>query len=163
LTDVLALADVFENFRVTRLNYYGLEAAHLYTSPGLAWQAALKMTGILLELLTDIDMHLFIEKGLRGGISTVTHRHVKANNRYVPDYDPSQPSSHVTYIDANNLYGWTMSQALPVDGSRWLEDQEIESLNVLEISDNNENGYILEVDLNYPPELHDHHKLMNIL
>jgi hypothetical protein len=140
-----------------------LEAAHLYTSPGLALQAALKMTGILLELLTDIDMHLFIEKGLRGGISTVTHRHAKANNRYVPDYDPSQPSSHVTYIDANNLYGWTMSQALPVDGSRWLEDQEIESLNVLEISDNNENGYILEVDLNYPPELHDHHKLMNIL
>ena len=163
MTDVLALADVFENFRDTCLNYYGLEAAHLYTSPGLALQAALKMTGILLELLTDIDMHLFIEKGLRGGISTVTHRHAKANNRYVPDYDPSQPSSHVTYIDANNLYGWTMSQALPVDGSRWLEDQEIESLNVLEISDNNENGYILEVDLNYPPELHDHHKLMNIL
>ena len=102
-------------------------------------------------------MHLFIEKGLRGGISTVTHRHAKVHNRYVPDYNPSQPSSHVTYLDTNNLYGWAMSQTLPVDVFRWLEDQEIESLNVLEISDNNENGYILEVDLNYPPELHDHH------
>ena len=66
-------------------------------------------------------------------ISTITHRHAKANNKDVPDYDPRQTSSHVTYLDANNLYGWTMSQALPVDGFRWLEDQEIESLNVLEI------------------------------
>ena len=125
LTDVLALADVFENFRDICLNYYGLDAVHFYTSPGLAWQAALKMTGVHLELLTDIDMHLFIEQGLRGGISTITHRHAKANNKDVPDYDPSQPSSHVTYLDANNLYGWAMSQALPVDGFRWLEDQEI--------------------------------------
>ncbi len=132
LTDVLALADVFENFRNICLNYYGLDTAHFYTSHGLAWQAALKMTGVRLELLTDIDMYLFIEKGLRGGISTITHRHAKANNKDVPDYDPRQPSSHVTYLDANNLYGRAMSQALPVDGLRWLEDQEIESLNVLE-------------------------------
>ena len=76
------------------------------------------MTGVRLELLTDIDMHMFIEKVLRGGISMITHRHAKANNRYLPDYDPSQPSSHVTYLDANNLYGWAMSQALPVDGFR---------------------------------------------
>ena len=88
---------------------------------------------------------------------TITHRHAKANNKDVPDYDPRQTSSHVTYLDANNLYGWTMSQALPVDGFRWLEDQEIESLNVLEISDNNEKEYMLEVDLEYPQELHDHH------
>ena len=95
------------------------------------------MTGVRLELLTDIDIHLFIEKGLRGGISTITNRHAKANNTNVPDYDPSQPSSHVTYLDANNICGCAMSQALPVDGFRWLEDQEIERLSVLEISDNN--------------------------
>jgi len=75
-------------------------------------------------------MHLFIEQGLRGGISTITHRHAKANNRYVPDYDHNQPSSHVTYLDANNLYGWAMSQALPVDGFRWLEKEEFEHLNI---------------------------------
>ena len=115
------------------------------------------MTGVHLELETGIDMHLFIEQGLRGGISTITHIHANANNKDVPDYYHSQPCSHVTYLYANNLYGWAMSQALPVDGFRWLEDQEIESLNVLESSDNNENGYILEVDLDYPPELHDHH------
>jgi hypothetical protein len=151
------LADVFEKFRNICLNYYGLDAAHFCTSPGLTWQAALKMTGVRLELLTDIDMHLCIEQGLRGGSSTIPHRHAKANNKDVPDYDPSQPSSHVTYLDANILYGCAMSQALPVDGFRWLEDQETESLNVLEISDNNEKGYMLEVNLDYPPELHDLH------
>lgn len=157
LTDVLALADVFENFRDICLNYYGLDAAHFYTSPGLAWQAALKMTGVRLELLTDIDMHLFIEKGLRGGISMICHRYAKANNKYMPKYDPSQESSHLAYLDANNLYGWGMSQALPVEEFRWLEDHEIEKLDVPEISDNDKNGYILEVDLEYPDELHDHH------
>lgn len=124
-------------------------------SPGLAWQAALEMIGVRLKLLTDIDMHLFIEKGLRGGISIITHRHAKANNKYVPDYDSSQPSNHVTYLDANNLFGWEMSQALPVDEFRWLEDQEIESLNINSVSDDREDGFILEVDLDYPPELHD--------
>ncbi|VDI59594.1 Hypothetical predicted protein [Mytilus galloprovincialis] len=108
------------------LNYYGLDAAHFYTSPGLAWQAALKMTGVKLELLTDIDMHLFIEKGLRGGISMISHRHAKANNKHVPSYDPKSTINHVMYLDANNLYGWAMSQALPVEGFRWLNDSEIE-------------------------------------
>jgi hypothetical protein len=113
------------------------------------------MTGVRLELLTDIDMHLFIEKRLRGGISMITHRHAKANHKYVSDYDSSQQSNHVTYLDANNLYGWAMSQALPVDAFRWLEDQEIESLNINSVSDDSEDGFILEVDLDYPPELHD--------
>ncbi|VDI38828.1 Hypothetical predicted protein [Mytilus galloprovincialis] len=157
LSDVLALADVFENFREICLNYYGLDAAHFYTSPGLAWQAALKMTGVKLELLTDIDMHLFIEKGLRGGISMISHRHAKANNKHVPNYDQNQPINHVMYLDANNLYGWAMSQALPVEGFRWLNDSEIENLNIGDIADDSENGYILEVDLEYPRGLHDDH------
>jgi hypothetical protein len=95
------------------MDYYGLDAAHFYTSPGLAWQAALKMTGLRLELLTDIDMHLFIERGLRGGISMI---------EIVPDHDVTSPNSHVTYWDANKLYG--MSQALPVQG-RWFSTEEI--------------------------------------
>ncbi|XP_071152225.1 uncharacterized protein [Mytilus edulis] len=157
LSDVLALADVFENFREICLNYYGLDAAHFYTSPGLAWQAALKMTGVKLELLTDIDMHLFIEKGLRGGISMMSHRHAKANHKHVPNYDPNQPINHVMYLDANNLYGWAMSQALPVEGFRWLNDSEIENLNISDVVDNSKHGFILEVDLEYPRELHDDH------
>ena len=116
------------------------------------------MTDVRLELLTDIDMHLFIEKGLRGGISMISHRHAKANSRYVPDYHPSQPSSHVTYIDVNNLYGWEWSQALPVGGFRWLEKEEFEHLNINSVSNDSKDVYILEVDLDYPPELHDHHK-----
>jgi hypothetical protein len=78
----------------------------------------------------EFDMHLFIVKGLRGGISMISHRHAKANNIYVLDYDPSQPSSHVTYLDAKNLHGWAMSQALPVGGFRWLEKEEFEHLNI---------------------------------
>jgi hypothetical protein len=116
------------------------------------------MTDVRLELLTDIDMHLFIEKGLRGGISMISHRNAKANSRYVPDYHPSQPSSHVTYIDVNNLYGWEMSQALPVGGFRWLEKEEFEHLNINSVSDDSKDVYILEVDIDYPPVLHDHHK-----
>ena len=103
-------------------------------------------------------MHLFIEKGLRGGISMISHHHAKANNRYVPNYNPSQPSSHITYLDANNLYGWAMSQTLLVDGFRWLEKEEFEHLNINSVSDDSKDVYILEVDLDYPPELHDHHK-----
>ncbi|XP_041351368.1 uncharacterized protein LOC121370296 [Gigantopelta aegis] len=153
-TDVLALADVFENFRGICLNYYGLDPAHFYTSPGLAWQAALKMTGVKLELLTDIDMHLFIEKGLRGGISMISHRHAKANNNQVPNHDPDLPNTYIAYLDANNLYGWAMSQALPVSGFQWLDDPHID---VTEVPDDASVGYILEVDLDYPQELHDLH------
>ena len=87
----------------------------------------------------------------------ISHRHAKANNRYVPDYDPSQPSNHMTNLDANNLYGWAMYQALPVHGFRWLEKEEFEHVNINSVSDDSEDGYILEVDIDYPPELHDLH------
>ena len=110
-SDVLLLADVFENFRNVCLKNYKLDPAWYYTSPGLTWDAALKMTGIELELLTDPDMLLMIEKGIRGGVSMISKRHGKANNKYMgEDYDPSQPSKYVTYLDANNLYGWAMSK-----------------------------------------------------
>ncbi|VDH96284.1 Hypothetical predicted protein [Mytilus galloprovincialis] len=87
----------------------------------------------------------------------ISHRHAKANNKHVPSYDQNQPINHVMYLDANNLYGWAMSQALPVEGFRWINDSEIENLNICDIADDSENGYILEVDLEYPRELHDDH------
>ena len=118
-TDVKLLADVFENFRNLCQEQYGLDPAHYYTSPGLSWDALLKKTGVELELLTDIDMHLFVERGMRGGISMVSKRHAKANNPQVPGYDPSKPKKHIMYLDANNLYGWAMSKPLPTRDFKW--------------------------------------------
>ena len=156
LSDTLALADVFENFRNLCLDAYGLDAAHFYTAPGLAWQAALRCTGVQLELLTDIDQHLFIENGLRGGIS-ISHRHAQANNPYVSGYDPSKDKSYIMYLDANNLYGWAMSQPLPTHEFDWLTEKEIKSIDFTKVKDDADEGYILEVNLEYPEEIHDQH------
>ena len=105
-TDVLLLADVFENFRKTAMATYKLDPAHYYTLPGYSWDCLLKCTNASLELLTEPDMYLFVEKGLQGGISMVSHRHAIANNRYMENFDPSQPDSYLMYLDSNNLYGW---------------------------------------------------------
>ena len=155
MSDVLLLADVLENFRSVCLKAYNLDPCHFYTSPGLAWQACLKMTDVELELLTDPDMYLFIEEGLRGGISMISNRYSMANNPYVPDYDPTQENSYVMYFDASNLYGWAMSQPLPNGEFDWLTEQEIAALDITNVADDNEEGYILKVDLHYPTELHD--------
>ena len=149
-TDILLLTDVFENFRKTCLTYYKLDPLHYITSPGLAWDAMLKMTGINLELITDIDMQLFIEKGLRGGISYIAHRHAEANNKYMKNFDPVKLISYIMYLDANNLYGWAMSQPLPYRNFRWVESNNV-------IPKRKGVGHIYEVDLEYPEELHDLH------
>ena len=156
-TDVLLLADVFENFRKTSQKQYGLDPANYYTSPGLSWDVLLKKTGVELELLTDYDQHLFIEKGMRGGISMVSKRHARANNPAVKGYDPEKPSSHILYLDANNLYGWAMSQPLPTGGFRWVEDCDGLVGTIKDQPADGPEGFILEVDLEYPQELHDHH------
>ena len=107
-TDVLLLADVFEKFINTCLDYHGLDPCHYFPSPGLSWDAMLKMTTIELELrirAIEIDMHLFIEKGMRGSISYINKRHSKSNNKYMKCYDRSEESKYITYLDANNLYG----------------------------------------------------------
>ena len=129
-SDVLLLADVFENFRNVCLKAYNLDPCHFYTSLGLAWQACLKMTEVELELLTDPDMYLFVEERLHGGISMISNRFSKANNPYVPDYDPDQDSSYVMYLDANNLYSWAMSQPLPTGEFDWLNEEEISNLDI---------------------------------
>ena len=149
-TDILLLTDVFENFRKTCLTYYKLDPLHYITSPGLAWDAMLKMTGINLELITDVDMQLFIEKGLRGGISYIAHRHAEANNKYMKNYYLDILSSYIMYLDANNLYGWAMSQPLPYGNFKWVEANSV-------IPKRKGIGHIYEVDLEYPKELHDLH------
>ena len=163
-SDILLLTDVFENFRKTCLEYYKLDPCHYFSSPGLAWNAMLKMTKVELELLTDVDMYLFIEKGLRGGISYIANRYGKANNKYMKEYDEKAPSKYITYLDANNLYGWAMSQYLPTGGFTWFTEEDIQELNSLDPSDylfqyseTDEKGLIFEVDLEYPKELHNLH------
>ena len=156
-SDILSLADVFENFRKTCLQYYKLDPCHYFTSPGLSWDAMLKMTDIKLELMVDIDMFQFIEKGMRGGISYIANRYGKANNKYMKNYDEKAPTKYIMYLDANNLYGWAMSQYLPTGNFKWLSQNQIEKTNLGKYTENSKKGLILEVDLEYPQELHDLH------
>ena len=120
-SDTLLLADVLENFRDMCLKEYERDPAHFLSLPGLAWQACLKKTNIELELLTDYDMLLMVEKKIRGGICHSTQRYAKANNKYMKNYNKDEESSYIQYLDANNLYGWTMSKKLPTNGFKWLE------------------------------------------
>ena len=156
-SDILLLADVFENFRKTCLEYYKLDPCYYFTSPGLSWDAMLKMTDIKLELITDIDMFQFIEKGLRGGISYIANRYGKANNKYMKEYDENKPQKYIMYLDANNLYGWAMSQYLPTGGFKWMTQKQIDNIDLAKYKEDSKNGLILEVDLKYPEELHDLH------
>ena len=111
-SDTLLLADVFENFRNMCLKKYQLYPVYFVSAPGLAWQACFKKAGVKLELLTDIDMLLIIEKETRGWICQATHRDAKANNKYMKNYNKNIESSYIEYLDANNMYGWEMSQKL---------------------------------------------------
>ena len=156
-TDILLLADVFENFRKTCLEYYKLDACHYFTSPGLSWDAMLKMTSIKLELMVDIDMFQFIEKGLRGGISYIANRFGVANNKYMKEYNDKLPLKFIMYLDANNLYGWAMSQYLPIGGFRWMTQKQIDKIDLAKYNEDSKKGLILEVDLEYSKELHNLH------
>ena len=147
---VLLLADVFENFRSVCIKNYDLDPAHYFTAPGIAWEAALKVTGVELELLSDMDMLLMVEKGVRGGVFMIGNRYGKSNNKYMDiKYNASMPSTYIAYSDANNLHGWAMSKPLPTHGFKWMESCELE----------NWRNYscVLEVDLEYPENLHDLH------
>ena len=162
-SDVMLLADVFEKFRSTCLKHYKLDPAHYYTSPGLAWDACLKNTGQKLQLLRDYDMLMMIERGIRGGITHISKRYSEANNKYMKNYDPEKKSTFIQYLDANNLYGWAMSQNLPTHGFEWMKDTTLEKVDEIldktnnSMSNTGKKGYIFEVDLEYPPHLWDEH------
>ena len=164
-SDTLLLANVFENFRKACIKTYELDPVHFISLPGLAWQACLKKTGVELELLTDYHMLLMIEEGIRGGLYHAVHRYAKANNEYMKDYDESKESSYIQYLDANNLYGTAMSEKLPINGFKWVNDISRIDKKVVKSYDkkNNDKGYILEVDVDYPSKLHKLHSDMPFL
>ena len=118
---VILLADVFENFRDECIEIYELVLAYFVSAPGLAWQACLKNTEVELELLTDYNMLLMLENEIRGGTFQAAHRYAKANNKYMNNYDKNIDSSYIAFLDANNLYGWTMSQKFPINGFKWMK------------------------------------------
>ena len=150
LSDVLLLVDVFDNFRNICTNHYGLDPSWYYSAPGLAWDAALKITHVQLELLHDPDMLPMIESGIRGGFATISHRHAKANNECMgTEFDPAEESKFISYLDANNLYGWVMSKQLPTSGFKWMTDNELDDWKHL--------SCFLEVDLEYPEQWFDLH------
>lgn len=188
-TDVLLLVDIFENFRQKCIGLYELDPAHYFTLPGYSWDCMLKTTKVQIELLTDIDKVLFVERSIRGGISQCSKRYCQANNKYMAinsnnndmdcdnddsnsnddikqndtsTFNPNEPSNYLMYFDVNNLYGWAMSQPLPLSNFEWVEHIEtwnvkgIESM-IMNTPNDSETGYILEVDLKYPSYLHDLH------
>ena len=126
----------------------------------------LKKTGVKLELLTDCDMILMIEKGIRGGICQTPHRDAKANDKYMKNYNKSIDSSYIKYLDANNLYGWAMSQKLPVNDFKWAKQDELSKFNedfIKNYDEDSNSGYFLEVDIDYPKELFNLHKDLSFL
>ena len=145
--DVCGLADVMEEFRKVCRNNYKLDPAWYYTAPGLAWDAALKISQVKLQLLTDSDKLIFFEGGIRGGVSTIFHRRAQANNMYMEEFDESKPSVFVPYWDANGLYAWAMSHPLPVGEFEWMTEDELKKWEEIPC--------VLEVDVDIPVELHD--------
>ena len=152
-TDVVMLANVYKAFRDICLKHYKLDPVHFYTSPGLAWKACFKHTGIRLELLTNPDMLLMIERGIRGGITQAVRKYTLANNKYMGDrFNSKSESSCLQYLDANNLYGWAMSQPVPTGRFKWVDVNPNE---ISELATRTDKGYVLEVDVSYPKELHN--------
>ena len=122
ISDVLLLADIWDNFRNVCYKVYGLDCCYYYTAPCLSWDAMLKCTKIELELLTDIEIYLFFESGLKSGISQISHRYTEANNKYLENYDECKEDSYILYLDVNNLYGGAMYEYLPTKDFKWNYD-----------------------------------------
>ena len=157
----LLLAYVFEKFINTCLKFYKLDLFHYFSSLRLSWYAMLKMTGVNLEKIANINMYLCIEKGLRGGISYISKGYAGANNKYIINYDPTKPPIYISNIDTSNLYGWAMSSYLLYGGFKCLKN--FDNFDVNSFSEKSPIGYILEVDLKYPDELHVLHPSHQIL
>ena len=145
--DMLLLANVFENFRDVCLQHYDLDPAHNYTSPGLSEQSALQMMDVELNLLTDIDQHLFIKESIRGGVAMINHRFARANSPGMENYDVSKLNNFIMYLGASNLYGGTMSQPPPTSNFKSVTEEEMEDLDMKMIPDHSSREYILQCDL----------------
>ena len=146
---LMLLADVFEEFIGTYLKFYELDPCHYFSSPGLSWDAMLKMTGVKLENISDIDKYLFIEKGLRGGIFSIVKRYAKANKKYMNDYDSKK---HHQNLPGYEKFVWLGNEYFPYDGFKWLKN--VDEFDVTSIAEKSHTGYILEADLEYPNKLH---------
>ena len=157
-TDVLLLSDVFEKlFMNMCLKYYELDPCHYVGSPGLSWDAMLKISEIELKIISITDMYLFVEKRMRGSISYIAKKFNKVNNKYIKSCDNSKQSKYITYLNVNNWYGWLMSQYLPYSKFKWLNQKEVDKFDVNLIGENSLDRCILEVELEYPDELHELH------
>ena len=157
--DTLQLADVFEQFRNLCLKEYELDPAYFVSTPGLAMEACLKMTGVKLELLTNIDMMLMFEKGIRGALTQTVRRYAAANNKYMPNYDANVVSSYLEHLEANNLYGWDMRKKLPINGYKWAKNlnQYTEEF-IKNYDEDSDLGYLFKVDAEYPKHLQSAHE-----
>ena len=157
-TDVLLLADIMENFRGLAIQSYELDPANYFNLPSFSFDACLKMTKVKLELLLDSNMYQFIEQNIRGGVSTISKRYARANNCYCKDFNAEEKNLFLILLDYNNLYGTVMTAKLPIGGFKWLEDEETKQINWLDDSlCSGDTGYILEVDLDYPKDIHSQH------
>ena len=158
-SDTLLLADAFENFRNMCIEVYELDPAHFLSAPGLALQACLKKTDEKLELLTDVDMLLMVEKGIRGGICHAIYRYAKANKKYMKKYNKDEEKAFLQYLDDNNSYGWAMSQKLSVNGFKWNKNMsQFNEESIKNCDEDSNKGYILEADVKYPKNLHGLHE-----
>ena len=152
--DVLLLADLFEKFRNKSLKNYGLCPIHYLSAPALSWNVMLNMTKVEIELISDADMHLFFEKSMIGGVSYIFIRYGKANNKYLKSYDPQQESKRIIYLDANNIYGCTMSKLFHAGRFKCIDPKEF---GMDKYTCNSSKGFILAVDLQYPKEFRELH------
>lgn len=155
-TDVLLLADIFENYRKVMYKTFSLDPAHYLSTAHFSFNSMLKFTKVKLELIKDIDQYNFISKNIRGGISSINTRYAEANDPLLPNYNSNLPNSSIIMLDAVNLYGFSLKQALPIGGYKWVSDN-INDFDVDSIPDYGKYGYIIECDLSYPDSLHDKH------
>ena len=157
-SDTIQLSDVFEDFRNTALKTFKLDPCYFVSTPGLAWESCKKLTNQKLELLTDMDMILLFEEGIRGGITQSVTKYATANNKYMSTYDKNKPSNFIQYLDANGLYGAAMLRPLPTGNFEWVDPKEYNEETIKNIDIMGQKGYLFEVDIEYPRELWDKHK-----
>ncbi|XP_054281315.1 uncharacterized protein LOC128998984 [Macrosteles quadrilineatus] len=164
MCDILLLADVFEDFRSMSMREFQLDPLYYVSTPGLTFDAMLRYTNVTIDLLTDLEMVKFVQRGMRGGLVGCSHRLSRANNPYMEHlYDPTKPTSYLWYIDANNLYGFCLSKHLPISEFTWVEGNDDLVKEVLQLPPDSDTGYFLEADFQYPDHLHDTHNDMPFL